>query len=71
MEETISLEYLQKCHDYHDKWMDKMDECKLIDANIDMNLNPEIIKEWINIVKKMVKSNKHVEITEKVEFIDL
>ena len=62
MEETISIEYLQKCHDYHDKWILETDnEFEVIDANIDMNQNPEIIEKWINIVKKTIY----------IEFIDL
>ena len=55
MEETISLDYLQKCHNYHDKWMQQIwsedRSCITIDANVDMNLNPETIQEWVNIVK--------------------
>ena len=62
MEETISLEYLQKCHDYHEKWCLNVD---IIDANVDMNMNPETIQEWIQFVSNMVKHEKHV------EFIDL
>jgi deoxyadenosine/deoxycytidine kinase len=62
MEETISLEYLQKCHDYHDKWILNTDnQFEVIDANIDMNMNPEIIQEWIDNIKKMVH----------FEFVDL
>jgi len=54
MEETIVLEYLQKCHEYHDNWIDTVDTCKIIDANIDININPEIIQEWIKVVEKMI-----------------
>jgi deoxyadenosine/deoxycytidine kinase len=59
MEETISLDYLQKCHNYHDKWMHQIwgedRSCITIDANVDMNLNPETIQEWVDIVKKIVR----------------
>ena len=56
MEETISLEYLQKCHDYHDKWILNTDnQFEVFDANVDMNMNPEIIEDWIENVKKMVQ----------------
>jgi deoxyadenosine/deoxycytidine kinase len=69
---SISLDYLQKCHDYHEKWLlDTENELELIDANVDMNMNPETIQEWIQTVKNMVKPiEKHVEFV-KVEFIDL
>ena len=59
--ESISLDYLQKCHDYHDKWILNTDnQFDIIDANVDMNMNPETILEWIELVKKMV-----------VNFVDL
>jgi deoxyadenosine/deoxycytidine kinase len=61
MEETISLEYLQKCHDYHDKWILNTDnQFEVFDANVDMNMNPEIIEDWIENVKKLV-----------IDFVDL
>jgi hypothetical protein len=54
MEETISLDYLQKCHNYHEKWIQQIwsedRSCITIDANVDMNINPEIIQEWIELV---------------------
>ena len=59
--ESISLDYLQKCHDYHDKWILNTDnQFDIIDANLDMNMNPETILEWIELVKKML-----------VNFVDL
>ena len=74
MEETISLDYLQKCHDYHDKWiLNTENQFDVIDANVDMNMNPETIQEWIELVKNMVnhdKYDKHVNF-DKNEFIDL
>ena len=61
MEEKISLEYLQKCHDYHDKWILNTDnQFEVFDANVDMNMNPEIIEDWIENVKKLV-----------IDFVDL
>jgi deoxyadenosine/deoxycytidine kinase len=58
IEETIGLDYLQKCHNYHERWMNEIwdeDRCLYtIDANVDMNLNPETILEWIDLVKKMI-----------------
>ena len=65
MEETesISLDYLQKCHLYHENWMKHID-ILLIDANVDMNMNPDTIQEWIQLVRRLIR------ITD-MEFIDL
>ena len=45
------------------------DPFDVIDANIDMNMNPETIQEWIQLVKKMVKHDDHDKDVD--EFIDL
>jgi deoxycitidine kinase/deoxyguanosine kinase len=71
MEETISLDYLQKCHDYHDKWiLNTENQFDVIDANVDMNMNPETIQEWIELVKNIVKHEKHFDFDVK-DFVDL
>ena len=45
-EETISLEYLTKCHNYHENWlMDESNEnlcVTIIDGNQDIEINPDI-----------------------------
>jgi len=73
MEETISLEYLQKCHYYHDKWMkqiwDEDRNCITIDANVDMYMNPETIQDWVDIIKKMVGQAENK--GDKSNFVDL
>lgn len=43
--EVIPLEYLQKCHDYHDKWLSN-------EFKIDGSLN---VSEWINLVKPFLQ----------------
>jgi deoxyadenosine/deoxycytidine kinase len=69
MEETISLDYLQKCHDYHDKWiLNTENQFDVIDANVDMNMNPETIQQWIELVKNMVQPVDFVDVK---EFVDL
>ena len=42
--ETIPIEYVQKCHDYHEAWINDVITCKklVIDAN------PEIVSDAAN-----------------------
>ena len=51
-EESIPLEYLQKCHDYHEKWL-KNALC--IDANTNIYENPGIINKWIDQIKLFIE----------------
>jgi len=50
IEETIPLEYLVNCHDYHEKWLTMQDKI-IIDATPDIRLNPSILNDWFTIVK--------------------
>ena len=45
--ENIPLEYLQKCHDYHENWINNINlPVKILDGNIEF-IN-EIPEEWRN-----------------------
>ena len=50
--EDIPIEYLQKCHDYHEQWISEIPSnlvCEL-DGNIDINKMPLTFNQWkINI----------------------
>jgi deoxycitidine kinase/deoxyguanosine kinase len=57
--ETIPLEYLKLCHEYHEQWLNNnSDTCKndilILDGNIDVRENPQIIDEWIEMIKTKI-----------------
>lgn len=52
-EEIISLEYLSQCYEEHQSFIyKKMPNSNriVIDGTIDINSNPEIINEWLEII---------------------
>ena len=48
--ENIPLEYLEKCHLYHENWMKQYTDKIIIDGNTDSTIEPEIISQWIKTV---------------------
>ena len=43
-------------------------DVQVIDANVDMNKNPDTIQEWIVLVKNMIKPcEKHVAFNKSIE----
>jgi deoxyadenosine/deoxycytidine kinase len=67
--ETIPLEYLVNCHEYHDKWISSFPSSNVItlDGNQDIHKNPEVLNEWelkINnfILNKSVMTSNYASI---------
>ena len=58
--ENIPIEYLTKCHNYHEKWLNQYDEKIVIDANIDTRIEEnQIVRDgWINKLDMWI--NKHL-----------
>jgi len=54
-EEGVPLEYLKKCNDYHDNWLENENNVLIIDGNKD--LNDDIIPdEWIQSIDTFIKT---------------
>lgn len=56
--ETIALAYLQKCHQYHENWLENSVDKLVIEANIDTHVteNANIRKEWIQSIDGWIRS---------------
>ena len=52
--ENIPLEYLNKCHVYHEEWLDCHQNKCVLDGNIDSSINPNIVKTWITTVNNLI-----------------
>jgi len=56
-EENISIDYLKKCHLYHEEMISKNSlECLIINSNIDYTNDSNIIKEWIEKIDTFISS---------------
>ena len=58
--ENIPLEYLLKCSDYHDDWIENHDNVLVFDGDIDFKEDTQILNKWIETIKNFIKNNKHI-----------
>jgi len=56
--EVIPLEYLENCHEYHEKWLEADKNKMIIDANIDNSLpeNKNIYEKWTGEMREYIIS---------------
>jgi len=52
--ESIPIDYLKKCHDYHESWLLQNENVHIINANQDTRTNPDI-EAWFDIVKQLIE----------------
>jgi deoxyadenosine/deoxycytidine kinase len=57
--ENIPLSYLERCHDYHEKWLSESNYDKLtLDGNNDIMKTPDIMKHWIQEIETFIDINE-------------
>lgn len=54
--ENIPIEYLEKCHKYHEDWITNCNNNLIIDGNIDIDINTEIMDFWISSIISFVET---------------
>jgi deoxyadenosine/deoxycytidine kinase/ribonuclease HI len=56
--ETIPIEYLQKCHNYHESWLENSMDKLVIEANVDTSKseNAGIRQQWIDSVNEWINN---------------
>jgi len=52
-ESVIELEYLKRCHEYHENWLMKKERglCLVFDGNVNIYDEPKVLENWIDTIK--------------------
>ena len=56
--ETISLDYLKKCHSYHNDWLDEKNNKLVIDVT--QKMSNEIFNIWVNDIIEYIGNNINI-----------
>lgn len=67
--ENIPIEYLERCHNYHENWLTNAEKVLTLDGENDIKKNPEIIDEWIKKIKEFI--NYDNETTPSLSYEDM
>lgn len=56
--ENIDIKYLENCHNYHEKWLNNLDDNNIliIDGCIDCNEELEITNKWITLINNFINN---------------
>lgn len=65
--ETIPLQYLERCNDYHTKWLKNKDNVKVLDGNHN-STNSNISDEWITSIADFINDTYEKKYPSVVEF---
>jgi deoxyadenosine/deoxycytidine kinase/ribonuclease HI len=60
--EIIPLKYLQKCHEYHEEWLNKENNKLVINANVDITSNIRVQNNWIKAIDNWIKMVLNIDI---------
>ena len=71
--ENIPIEYLTKCHNYHEKWLDTFDEKMVINANVDTSIdeNIHIKKQWIKDIDVWISNHMYMKRVSIINYSNL
>jgi deoxyadenosine/deoxycytidine kinase len=56
-EEFIPLSYLEDCHEYHNRFLEKQTNKLELDGNVDIYENDQIIQQWLEQINYFINKN--------------